>query len=326
MKSLTLRSLTNQFLKWADVALKPKTAWYYAHHLGKFLAITKNKQVRSLRPLHLTTAQKSWHDWQCVQRMMRWAVHEAELMRKNPFARVKAPGRKQRKRILTPREVARFLRGARPAARRYLLALRELAARPQEVRLLQWSDLHSDNPAVSVDQALAAGTAVFVLHDFKDRARRADSEAPRVLLVTRRLARFLERARRSATPPEGPVFRNSRGMPWTKNAVRCLMRRLRRRLGFGPDERGEKVVAYTFRHSVATLAAANGILDRVLADWLGHVETRTTRRYQHLCVGHIRDALRRLDRPKRDIAAKSPPRTATRRKRRCRLGMPKTAA
>lgn len=315
MKTLTLRSLTHQFLKWADQQLRPQTAWYYRHHLTRFLALTKNKQVKSLRPLHLINAQKSWHDWQCVQRLMRWAVQDAELIRRNPFVKVRAPGRKQRKRILSPRDIARFLRASSRTARRFLLALRELAARPQEIRALRWNDLQSDNPAVTVVEALAAGTAVFVLHDYKDRYRRRDSTVPRVLLVTRRLARLLMRLRGQGATAEGPVFLNSRGKPWTKNAVRCLMRRLRRRLGFQPDERGEKIVAYTFRHSMATLAAAHGVLDRTLADWLGHVETRTTQRYQHLCVGHIREALRRMEKPARDISTKKRPRSATRRER-----------
>lgn len=296
MSNITLRSLINQFLRWSETTLAPATTSAYRHHLTRFLALTKNKRIRSLRPVHLTSAQRSWHDWQAVQRCFRWAVHEAELFKRNPFAKVRAPGRNQRKRILTPAELVRFLREAKRTARRYLLALRELAARPQEVRALRWCDLVSENPAVPVDDALKIGKAVFVLHDFKDRARRRDPDAPRVLLVTPRLGRLLLRLRAAGVQTGDVVFRNSRGMAWTKNAVRCLMRRLRKRLGIGPDERGERVCAYTIRHSMATLAAAHGVLDRVLADWLGHVETRTTKRYQHLCVGHIREALKRIER------------------------------
>lgn len=300
---ITLKSVTNKFLAWADVALSPGTVRSYRHHLAHFLKSTKNKQVRNLRPVHLTTAQRSWHDWQAVQRMMNWAVDEAGLFKANPFRKVKAPGRNERKRILSPVEIARFIRRAHREWRLYLFALRELAARPQEIRAVQWDDLQSQDPAMPLDEALRTGLAVFVLHEFKDRKKRKEADAPRVLLVTRRLGRLLLRLRRRSSPAEGPVFRNTRGLAWTKNAVRCMMRSLRRRLQVIPDKRGENVVAYTFRHSTATLAAARGIVDRVLADWLGHVETRTTRRYQHLSVGHIREALKRLDRPKRDTAA-----------------------
>jgi integrase len=300
--SLTLKSLINQFVKWADGALAPATVRSYQHHLRRFILVVKNKKVRSLRPVHLTALQRSWHEWQAVQRLFHWAVHEAKLVRSNPFDGVRAPRRGQRKRILTPREIARFLRRSRRSWRNYLLALRDLAARPQEIRALRWEHLHPQNPETPLDVALAAGAAVFVLHEFKDQARRRDSEIPRVLLVTRRLGRLLLRLRCRSSPADGPVFRNTRGLPWTRNAVRCMFRVLRRRLGYRPDDRGEQIVAYTVRHSAATLAAAHGIVDRVLADWLGHVETRTTRRYQHLNVGHIREALLRMNRrsPGRD--------------------------
>lgn len=324
--SLTLKSLTSQFLKWSTVTLKPGTVRSYQHHLRRFLWTTKNKQVRNLRPMHLTTAMRSWHDWQAVQRMFHWAVDEAGLLKRNPFAKVRAPGRNQRKRILTPQEVQRFIRRCRPRPRAFLLALRETFARPQEVRALRWDDLQAEQPATPVNQALATGRAVFVLHDFKDRAKRTNPDLPRVLLVTRRLGRLLLRLRGQDATPEGAVFKNSRGLPWTKNAVRCLMRRLRKRLGFERDKRGEHVVAYTFRHSGATLAASKGIVDRVLADLLGHVETRTTSRYLHLNVGHIREALKRMDPPKRDLAANWPRRRVTTKRTSGRLRRRKKAS
>lgn len=300
---MTLKTLINKFCAWAETALAAATVDSYRHHLRCFLATTKNKQLRSLRPMHLTTSQSSWHEWQAVQRCFNWAVEEACLIKKNPFKKVKAPSRNQRKRILSPAEIARFLRNARKAWRRFLLALRELAARPQEVRALRWDHLQAEDPRLTIEEALQAGRAVFVLWEFKDREKRHDPDSPRVLLVTRRLGRLLLRLRRKAEHAEGFVFRNTRGIAFTKNAVRCMMRSLRKRLGYKPDKRGEQVVAYTFRHSCATLASANGIVDRVLADWLGHVETRTTKRYQHLCVGHIRDAMKRMERIPRDMAA-----------------------
>lgn len=296
--SLTLKKLVSQFTAWAELTLAAGTVRGYQHHLRRFVLVTKNKQVRSLRPMHLSSFQRSWHEWQAVQRMLNWAVQEAGLLKSNPFRRVRAPSRKQRKRILAPNELVRFLRRSTPAGRAFLLALRETLARPQEVRAVQWDDVQPETPALSLDQALLQGRAVMVLHEYKDRARRREDSVPRVLLVTRRLGRLLLRMRCGPTTPEGAVFRNTKGVAWTKNAVRCLLRRLRKRLGIKPDKRGEQVVAYTFRHSVATLAAANGIVDRVLADLLGHVETRTTARYQHLNIGHLRAALKRMARPR----------------------------
>src|SRR6185295_4351794 len=58
--------------------------------------------------------------------------------------------------------------------------------------------------------------------------------------------------------------------------------------GVGRDRHGETIVPYTFRHTAATLASAAGVRDRLLADALGHTETSTTARYQHLATEHIR--------------------------------------
>lgn len=78
------------------------------------------------------------------------------------------------------------------------------------------------------------------------------------------------------------------------HALRCRFRVLRRRLGIERDRRGETIVPYSFRHTGATIAAASGVRDRILADVLGHIETKTIARYQHLQRGHLVDAMRKV--------------------------------
>lgn len=308
---VTLKRVVNAFLKSAALTLKPNTVGCYERHLHRFVILTKNKRVASLRPRHLIEFMRSWHEWQAVRRCFHWAVVEAGIIKRDPFGKVKAPARNFRKRIMTPQEMSAFMRAPRRAWRHYLLALRELAARPQEVRALEWDELQAEEPGMSIDAALRLGRAVFVMHDYKSRERRRSQDTPRVLLVTPRLGRLLIRIRERDSSREGKVFRNTRGKAWSKNAVRCMFRSMRRRLGIVADKRGENVTAYTMRHSCATIAASRGVLDRVLADWLGHTETRTTRRYQHLNVGHIRAALRGNVPPPRVPAAKPDAKTDT---------------
>lgn len=132
---------------------------------------------------------------------------------------------------------------------------------------------------------------MFVLTDFKAKSLRKDGEEERRILVDDRLHRLLIRlARRHRPAPDDFIFCNSHGKPWTANAVRCRMRRLRKAVGLIEDDRGEKVVAYTLRHSGATRATINGVRDRILADLLGHTTTHTTRRYQHVGTEHLRTA------------------------------------
>lgn len=291
---LLLRHVLSGFLRWAETTLAPATVHAYRHHLKRFQSATRTKDVRRLRPMHLSQWGKSWHEYQAVIRAFNWAVGEAKLLRRNPFQGMRLPCRNQRKRIMTPREMAIFLRGCRRPGRQFLVALRETFARPQEIRAARWDDVIAEDGSTPMTEALLQGKALIVLHEFKDRRRRKDSSRSRVLLINRRLGRLLVRLWQRRTEDVPEIFLNSRGRPWTKNAVRLMAKRLRRRLGVVPDKRGETVVAYTWRHSCATLAAAGGIRDRVLADLLGHVETRTTARYQHLNVGHLREALARL--------------------------------
>jgi integrase len=195
---------------------------------------------------------------------------------------VPLPPRGERERVLTRGERVGLLRGAEMAFRRFMLAMICTMARPQEVRALRWDQLRGD------------GTA-FVLDQFKGKGRRRDGVRVRVLPVNARLARLLARlARRPAHLSSDRVFLNGDGRPWTANAVRCRMRRLRARLGL--DQGAEPVVCYTLRHTAATDATANGVTDRVLAELMGHASTRTTARYQHLQIGHLTAAIEQATR------------------------------
>ena len=99
----------------------------------------------------------------------------------------------------------------------------------------------------------AAPVPMFVLRDFKARKRRKDKTAVRLILLDDRMLRLLARlARKQLASPDAFVFLNAKGQPWSANAVRCRMMRLRKRLGLEPDENGENVVAYTLRHTSAS--------------------------------------------------------------------------
>jgi integrase len=293
---LTVKRLIEMFLEWCRSALSNGSVVAYSHQLAKFQRHCGRKQVVNLCPVDITKWAKTWHEVQAITRVLSWAVHEARILLENPLPSLKPPPRNERRRILTPRQMTELVRAAEGAARNFLIGLRETFARPQEIRAASWDELQAEDPGQDLESALLEGRALIVLREYKDRKRRKDASRPRVLLVNRRLGRLLLRLLRRRRPGQTRIWCNNLGQPLTNNAVRCVMRRLRERLAITPDRFGETVVAYTFRHSVATLAAARGIRDRTLADLLGHVETRTTARYQHLDVGHLREALERLQR------------------------------
>ncbi len=292
---MSVKTLVEKFLNWCVKNRRPRTEESYRYHLTKWLKTVGDRQITDMRPIDLTSWAESWHEYQAVQRLFQFAVEELEALQKNPFSKVKRPPMGERKRILSPAQMAAYAKRARPCFRRYLLALRATIARPQEIRAAEWNHLVPENPRESIADALPAGRALIVMNEYKSRSQRKDPNAPRVLLVNRRLGRMIARLMGGRTGMTGPIFRNEQGRGWSNNAVRCAMRRLRKHFP-GMDRNGvEQVVCYSFRHSVATVAVAAGIRDRVLAELLGHTSTKTTARYQHLQVSHLREAMNRLE-------------------------------
>jgi len=287
---MLVSDLAATFLSWCERVLAPNTVLHYRRNLDAFAAAIGAVQVEDLKPHHLMTWGRTWHQLQAVQRCFAWAADEAELISRNPFARVKRPHLGQRRRILQRVELVRLLRAATPAFRHVLLAARETLARPQELRTFAWEHLDWDRTRGDLVGELVDGRAAFVLEEFKARKRRNDPLAVRVIPISVRLGRLLARLMRRVGSPVGIIFRNSDGSPWSKDALRLRMKRLRNAVGLGPDHRGENVCLYTLRHTGGTEAAAAGVRDRLLAELMGHTSTRTTARYQHLDRGHIADA------------------------------------
>lgn len=291
---ITVSKLVAEFTRWATHNLSPRTIDYYSRYLIAFAAYVGETPVDELRPHSLISWSDCRHKTRSVQRLFNWACGYAELIQFNPFRKIKLQRQGQRRRVLTRPELCRMLRAAQPNFRAFLLAMRETIARPQEIRALRWDDLQWNGQHRNAVEAIRAGVACFVLWDYKGRDRRTSSDEPRVLFISPRLRRLLLRLARRQVVTDGPIFRNRCGESWSVNATRCAMRRLRRSLGWGADLRGEMVCCYTLRHSMATLAAAAGVRDRVLADIMGHVSTRMTARYQHLSAEHLAEAMGRF--------------------------------
>ena len=236
----SLGQLADEYGRWLQREVeagrkRPATLSYYALHIQRFLdAVGGNRAAAGIKPIELERFKSSWHSVQAVQRLFNWGVSMG-LIETNPVRSVRSPDPGYRQRILTPHETAWLLRAADKSYRVVLLALRHTIARPQEVRALRWRDLRLEP------------FPVFELKDFKARSLRKDRQvARRRIPVDDRMLRLLGRlvARRNPSPDDH-VFVNSRGQPWTANALRLRMKNLRQRLGLAADENGEQVVNYT---------------------------------------------------------------------------------
>lgn len=280
MKSMSTREASEKFLAWAARELAAATVREYRRYLHWFTRHVKNAALQKLRAYHLVAFGTTWHRIQAVQRCWNWLA-EVEYIARSPFNRVKRPRPGRRKRVFTRAEMARLIRGARPAFRAFIIAMRESLARPQEIRELRWCEIHTCDPSLSLDAALVEGRCYFLKEEYKGKDRRADPDEPRIIPISRRLGRAIVRITQRLDARRGEVFRTERGKPWTKEAVRLRMKRLREKLGMRPDARGEQLVAYSIRHTGGTAYTVAGVRDKRLASIMGHANTRTTARYQH---------------------------------------------
>jgi site-specific recombinase XerD len=292
---LLLRDLVEQFYAYMIGRNAPGTIDYYRRHIERFVAAHGNIEVRKFKKHHLATWSQKWHAIQAVQRLFAWAHTDMELIDRNPFKTVKRPRLGGRKRVLAIAEIACLMRNSDACFRRVLVALRESIARPQEIRALRWELIRWEGQAVTLLEAIAKGEAYFELWEYKSRKQRLDPDVSRVIFINEKFGRLLLWLAKRTQVLRGPIFVNRRGEAWTSNALRLRVRRLCKRADVVEDGRGERIVAYSFRHTSATNACASGMPDRVLADLMGHTSTRTTARYQHLSRKHLRDAVKKLE-------------------------------
>jgi integrase len=262
-------------------AMAPGTRAYYLRHHKNFDKNFGERQLQSIRPIDLMLWGTSWHRVQAVKRLFKWSV-EAGIADNNPVAAVPKPPPGQRNRVLGRRDQSKALRTALRPFREFLMGMRGTMARPQEIRELKWDELHYN----------AVGAMYGVQHEFKGRRRRRNQLTRRIIPISPRLQRLIERIGRRPGRRVLPfIFLNSRRRPWSANAARLAMARLRRRVGL--DVAGdEKIVCYSWRHTAATAATMAGLRDKILAELMGHTSTRTTARYQHLDATELLDAYR----------------------------------
>lgn len=297
--ALRFSQVASRFIKWATQCRHPVTVDVYRHYFRRFLEESGDCQFDKLTPHKVTAWAATWHQSQAIVRLYRWALEEAGLIKSNPLAYIKHPPKGQRVRLVTAKEEREILAAAAQDLRELLTAYRESMARPGELRKAKWGDVYPKVSKANLRKALQKGRALIVLRDYKNRKNRRMPNEPRVILISPTLGKLLCKLMRKSDKETTPIFRTERGKAWTPNAVRCRMRRIRKLLGLKIDTRGENVVPYTWRHTGATRFTAAGIRDRLLADILGHTETSTTARYQHLNVEDLQAACAKMWRQKK---------------------------
>ena len=193
-----------------------------------------------------------------LQTAFKWAEANG-LIASSPLKRLKRPPKQSRgvKSVVTADSHAVLMAAASPTLRPVLALLHATGARPSEVCRLTAKDV-----------GVANGVAV--LSDHKTSAHGHS----RFIVLTPSALAILQPL--IAAGKAGPLLRNAKGNPWSKDALGHAMRRLSLKCGV-------KAIAYGFRHTFATDALASGVPDATVAALLGHSGTTMLHKhYSHL--------------------------------------------
>jgi integrase len=262
MASLRVFDAFKLFTDWSRKAQEPATTELARHFLQSFVEhVYLAKQcgklkVSALKPLHVTDwlADKQWNPTtrnraiSNVKRALNWCVEQG-VMTRNPIKDMKKPRERRRETVLSSEERQRIVSAVKDGEfLLFLFALGQTGARPKEIRTVTAANLRDG------------------YWEMDSKTTNQTGESRRVYLTPTMAALSQELA---DCHPEGPLFRNTRGLPWTRNAIRIRFRNLRKKLGLPKG-----VVAYAFRHTYITDALEKGVPIATLAELAGHRGTR----------------------------------------------------
>jgi integrase len=285
----TVGVILDKFLAWCGKNKAPATKDWYANYL---------ESLREFQPAGLAdkigalpwSNLKPYHvdQWisdhctglgnnsknaaaRCALRVFNWAL-KFGYVTCNPIVGIEVAPKRRREVCLTPKQWNKILDSVKvdDPFRDVLLTLRNSGCRPQEVRLVEARHFDPDARAwvFPVDESKAGD---------KTGRNRVVPLNKTALAITRRLA---------LKYPEGPLFRNTDGTPWTRHSFNCRCKRLTEKLGF-------KFCLYLVRHLYVTESLLRGIDPTTLSIITGHSPETMLRVYQHVNQRpeHVRKAV-----------------------------------
>lgn len=216
----TLPALVDAFLEWNYQNRAEATYGWYRERLQSFVSCHPKMTIEKLKPFHVENWATAPHRtvntrrnlMRAVKRCFRWACSQGYLD-SNPLTQMEIPNGKARDIFVAPDEFQNILGFVTdPGFAALLRVTYETGCRPQESLRLE---------ARHVD--LEHKRWVFPANEAKVKSM------PRIVYLT-------EYAFEVSTElvkqwPEGPLFRNTKGTPWTPNSVGCVFERILIKMG-----------------------------------------------------------------------------------------------
>ncbi len=263
-------NVLDDFIAWCYENRKPRTADRYKDFCNRFVKSCGSLGVNQLTGSHVTkwlSDNPSWNSTTkrnaitSLQRGFNWAVKNRGLAR-NPIRGMEKPEAKRRTDIISSTEFEKLISNCNDERFcEVLIVSYDSGARPQHKTRLEARHLQIDRQRAVIPANEAKGRVVRAVYFPTDRSMK----------IIKRLVR--ER-------PEGPLFINRRGNPWTASAIK-------NRLEEFDQLMGRRITHYSLRHSFVTRKLIAGVDSHVVAALAGHQDTKMIDRvYSHIADNH----------------------------------------
>jgi integrase len=266
----SVAAVLDRFLDWVEIHRSPDTYRWYKDRLQAFLNFApKGLLVTELKPFHV----QQWIDTmphksgtkrnyvRAVKRAMLWA-EEQGITDRSPIAHLRKPRGGKRDNVIPPEDHAKIVSLTRDECFRdlchfcYLTGARCAEAIAVEARHL---DLGNHRVVFPVDEEKM-------------------ERIPRIIYLGDEAEAILRRL--AAEHPEGCLFRNTDGIPWTPDATNCRFGRLAKKIG-------RKVCLTDYRHSFGTRLLTAGVDSLTVSLLMGHADTSMLSKvYAHINHDH----------------------------------------
>lgn len=270
------KAVAEQFLDWISRNKTAKTYKTYKPHLQAFLDVHGDVELRELKAVHVDNLMKKNPGWGkstqrgvmvCILTCLNWAVKQG-IASKNPLAdKLDIPPIVSRGRdsVISQEDYLTLLKHANPRLRDFLFACRNTGTRPHMIATVTAKHFHE------------APVPCWVFEDHKTK----DSGGPLVVLLNPAMVSLTKKL--MAERPEGRLFLNNKGNPWTDTAWGKAMSGLRTKLKKADVNIKCTGILYGFRHSFATEMLKKGVPEAHVAGMLGHKSTvMLSKHYSHL--------------------------------------------
>lgn len=251
---LTAHVLLERYCDWMKINRSATTNSSRGYVLKSFReSLPQSLRANALKPHHVSEWLNPKHSptTRCdrittIKTIWNWGISMGYL-ESNPIARMEKPRRQIRQDFLPVDVWPKLLDSARDREfRDFLTVMLMTGARTQE--MLRFEAKHFDRNRL-----------ILPIEDSKGCKR------SRVVYLPDETIAIIERLIQAS--PTGPIFRNSLGVPWNRNSIRCRFKRLKKLLGM------PGLCSTTLRHSYAHHRLISGQDALTISKLMGHVNT-----------------------------------------------------